>query len=69
MKYRIYKQLLPHKFNSNDPIWSKRQIWVQKLNQADTIDEFDTMEEAESYRKMLEDTDPTDRVYIIKEIP
>lgn len=68
MKYRIYKQLLPHKFNPNDPTWSKRQIWVQKLNENDTVDEFDTIEEAESYKKTLEQYDPTDREYIIKEV-
>jgi hypothetical protein len=68
MKYRIYKQLLPHKFNPNDPIWSKRQIWVQKLNENDTVDEFDTLEEAESYQQILEQHDPTDRVYMIKEV-
>jgi hypothetical protein len=68
MKYRILKQLLPHKFNPNDPTWSKRQIWVQKLNEDDTVDEFDTLAEAEAYRDLLVTHDPTDREYIIKEI-
>ena len=44
MAYFIHKQLIPTDKSMGDPNWSKRQIWVLRLNQNDTIDEFETIE-------------------------
>ena len=46
--FYIHKQLIPVDRNLGDPSWSKRQIWVLKLNAEDTIDSFETIEEAKS---------------------
>ena len=48
MSYFIHKQLIPTDKNTGDPNWAKRQIWVLKLNPNDSIDEFQTLEEAEA---------------------
>jgi hypothetical protein len=61
--YYIHKQLIPTDVNQNDPNWVKRQIWVLRLNPNDTIDSFDTLEEAETKRDELIAEDPTSRVY------
>ena len=68
MSYRIQKQFVPVDTNNGDPDWAKRQIWVAKLNAEDTVDEFDTMEEAEAKKLELETADPSGRVYRIIEI-
>ena len=68
MAYRIQKQFVPVDTNQGDPDWAKRQIWVAKLNTDDTIDEFDTLEEAEAKKTQLETSDPSGRVYRIVEI-
>jgi hypothetical protein len=68
MAYRIQKQFVPVDINNGDPDWAKRQIWVSKLNAEDTVDEFDTLEEAETKKTELETTDPSNRVYRIIEI-
>ena len=68
MAYRIQKQFVPVDTNNGDPDWAKRQIWVTKLNAEDTVDEFDTMEEAEAKKLELETADPSERVYRIVEI-
>jgi hypothetical protein len=68
MAYRILKQFVPVDTNQGDPEWAKRQIWVQKLNAEDTIDEFDTMEEAEGRKTEFESSDPSGRVYKIVEL-
>lgn len=68
MAYRIQKQFVPVDTNQGDPDWAKRQIWVAKLNADDTIDEFDTLEEAEAKKTQLETSDPSGRVYKIVEI-
>jgi hypothetical protein len=68
MAYRIQKQFVPVDTNNGDPDWAKRQIWVAKLNAEDTVDEFDTMEEAEAKKLELETADPSERVYRIVEI-
>jgi hypothetical protein len=63
MAYFVHKQLIPNDINSGDPNWAKRQIWVLKLNANDSIDEFETIEEAKSYSENLFSTDPTQRIY------
>ena len=63
MAYFVHKQLIPTDINNGDPSWVKRQIWVLKLNPNDTIDEFETIEEAQSYADTLFESDPTARVY------
>ena len=68
MTYRIQKQFVPVDTNNGDPDWAKRQIWVAKLNAEDTVDEFNTMEEAEAKKLELETADPSGRVYRIVEI-
>jgi len=67
-KYRVYKQLLPAGYDANDPNWAKRQIWVQKLNSDDTVDEYDTQAEADTKKASLEAADPTDRVYEVRTV-
>jgi hypothetical protein len=62
-EYAIQKQLIPIDNNSGDPNWAKRQIWVFKLNSEDTMDEFDTVEDARIKRDELDAEDPTARVY------
>lgn len=68
MAYRILKQFVPVDTNQGDPDWAKRQIWVSKLNAEDSVDEFDTLEEAETKKVELETADPSARVYKIVEI-
>lgn len=63
MAYFVHKQLIPNDINSGDPNWAKRQIWVLKLNANDSIDEFETIEEAKVYSENLFSTDPTQRIY------
>jgi hypothetical protein len=63
MAYFIHKQLIPADVNAGDPNWAKRQIWVLRLNSNDTIDEFESLEEAKSYADYLFASDPTARVY------
>lgn len=48
MKYLILKQFIP----GND------QIWVAKLNEADPIYVYNTIEEAEAKKAELEQDDP-----------
>jgi hypothetical protein len=62
-KYIIHKQLIPTDTNTGDPNWAKRQVWVSKLNHNDSIDEFDTLEEAEAKKIELTNSDPTGRIY------
>ena len=62
-EYAVQKQLIPIDTNAGDPNWAKRQIWVYKLNGEDTIDEFDTLAEAQSKRDELDSNDPSNRVY------
>jgi hypothetical protein len=61
--YYIQKQLIPIDTNLSDPNWSKRQIWVLKLNPNDTIDSFENLSEAQSTRDELDNADPTSRIY------
>jgi len=63
MAYYIHKQLIPVDRNLGDPNWSKRQIWVLKLNAQDTIDSFETIEEAQSKVGILLNEDPSGRIY------
>ena len=67
-KYRVLKQLIPVPLNADDPTWAKRQVWVQKLNSEDTVDEFDTLAEAETKRDELTAADETGRVYKVEEV-
>lgn len=66
-RYLIHKQLIPVDINSGDPSWAKRQVWVLKLNSTDTIDDFDTIEDAIDKLNELTISDPTNRVYKIVE--
>lgn len=61
--YYIHKQLIPTDTNFGDPNWSKRQIWVLKLNPNDTIDSFENLEDAENAKNELQSSDPSGRVY------
>lgn len=63
MAYLIHKQLIPADTATGDPNWAKRQIWVLRLNQNDTIDEFETIEEAQTKVGVLFNEDPTGRIY------
>jgi hypothetical protein len=66
-RFVVQKQLVPSDVNMGDANWAKRQIWVLKLNGSDTIDEFDTLEEAISKKDELFNDDPTQRVYKVVE--
>ena len=66
-KYFVQKQLIPADQNLSDPSWAKRQIWVLKLNSDDTVDSFNTIEEAQSKRNELDNADPSKRVYRVVE--
>jgi hypothetical protein len=66
-RFVIQKQLVPTDVNTGDSNWAKRQIWVLKLNANDTIDEFDSLEEAISKKDELFNDDPTKRVYKVVE--
>ena len=63
MAYFIHKQLIPTDVNAGDPHWAKRQIWVLRLNGDDTIDSFETIEDATSHAETLFASDPTARIY------
>ena len=63
MAYFIHKQLIPTDTSMGDPNWAKRQIWVLRLNSNDTIDEFETIEEAQIKVGVLFNEDPTGRIY------
>jgi hypothetical protein len=63
MAYYIHKQLIPVDRSMGDPNWSKRQVWVLKLNAEDTIDSFETIEEAQTKVGLLMNEDPSGRVY------
>jgi hypothetical protein len=63
MAYYIHKQLIPVDRSMGDPNWIKRQIWVLKLNAEDTIDSFETIEEAQTKVGLLMNEDPSGRVY------
>ena len=63
MAYYIHKQLIPTDVNAGDPNWAKRQIWVLRLNQNDTIDEFESIEEAQTKVGLLMNEDPSGRIY------
>ena len=63
MAYYIHKQLIPVDRSMGDPNWSKRQIWVLKLNAEDTIDSFESIEEAQTKVGLLVNEDPSGRVY------
>ena len=66
-RFVVQKQLVPSDVNTGDANWAKRQIWVLKLNGNDSIDEFDTLEEAISKKDELFNDDPTQRVYKVVE--
>jgi hypothetical protein len=63
MAYFIHKQLIPTDISTGDPNWAKRHIWVLRLNSNDTIDEFETIEEANAKVGVLFNEDPTGRIY------
>ena len=63
MAYYIHTQLIPIDRSMGDPNWSKRQIWVLKLNAEDTIDSFESIEEAQTKVGLLMNEDPSGRIY------
>ena len=67
MSYFVHKQLIPSDSNMGDPNWAKRQIWVLRLNPIDTIDEFETIDEAKIKVGQLINGDPSGRIYKVVE--
>ena len=67
-KYVIYKQLIPVPLNASDPTWAKRQVWVQKINGEDTIDETTTLTAARTKKNALTSADETGRIYKIVKV-
>ena len=53
MAYLIHKQVVP----------GNNYIWVLKTHDADTVDQFESLEEAQNYAAQLFVNDPTQRVY------
>ena len=53
MTYFIHKQLIP----------GNNSIWVLKLYDTDTIDQFETLEEAKDYEFELNKNNESNRVY------
>tara|TARA_B110000208_G_scaffold23101_1_gene29516 strand:- start:907 stop:1083 length:177 start_codon:yes stop_codon:yes gene_type:complete len=43
-------------------------VWVDKLTDSDTVDTFETEQEALDFKVTLETSDPTDRTYKVVEI-
>jgi len=66
-KYFVHKHLIPIDSNMGDPNWAKRQIWVLRLNPTDTIDEFDTIDDAQVKVGQLMNGDPSGRIYKVVE--
>ena len=62
MAYKIMKQLIPAPTGS-DPIWAKRDVWVEKLTSDDTIWIFDLESEANAKKDELTEADSTNRIY------
>lgn len=58
IKFRVYKQLL----------LDTERIWVAKLDEDDTVDEFDTLEEAEQFASEAQQLDLTGRKYRVQQI-
>jgi hypothetical protein len=67
-RFVVQKQLVPNDINAGDANWAKRQVWVLKLNANDTIDDFDSLDEAISKKDELFNGDPTPRVYKVVEV-
>jgi hypothetical protein len=67
-RYRVYKQLIPAPLDESDPVWAKRQVWVAKLNNQDTVDEYDTQAEADAKAAELTAADPTGRIYEVRTV-
>lgn len=67
-KFVIQKQLIPAEYIGGDPNWTKRQVWVLRLNSNDTVDEFDNLEEAIQKREELFNSDPTQRIYKVVQV-
>ena len=65
--FLVHKQLIPIDSNIGDPNWAKRQIWVLRLNPNDTIDEFETIDEAKVKVGQLINEDPSGRIYKVVE--
>ena len=65
--FLVHKQLIPIDSNIGDPNWAKRQIGVLRLNPNDTIDEFETIDEAKTKIGQLINEDPSGRVYKVVE--
>jgi hypothetical protein len=65
--FLVHKQLIPIDSNIGDPNWAKRQIWVLRLNPNDTIDEFETIDEAKIKVGQLINEDPSGRIYKVVE--
>ena len=63
----VHKQLIPIDSNMGDPNWAKRQIWVLRLNPNDTIDEYQTIDEAKIKVGQLINEDPSGRIYKVVE--
>ena len=66
-RFVVQKQLVPSDVNTGDANWAKRQIWVLRLNPNDTIDEFETIDEAKIKVGQLINEDPSGRIYKVVE--
>ena len=58
VKFRVYKQFLA----------TTPKIWVAKLDETDEVDDFDTIEEAETFAQQANELDTTGRKYRVQEI-
>lgn len=65
MAFKIQKQYIPKDQYNTDPSWAERKVWVYKLSDSDSVESFDTIEEASARKLELENSDSTDREYQI----
>jgi len=53
MQYLIHKQMIP----------ANNYIWVLKMHDNDTLDQFESLEEAKNYAAQLSANDDSERIY------
>jgi|TARA_Y100000310_G_scaffold319190_1_gene374172 hypothetical protein len=64
-RYRITKQLYKAP-KPGDPVWAMRNVFVAMLNENDTIFEYDSLEEAETKKSELEESESDRRINILE---
>ena len=63
-EYLVLKQF-QDMISPSDPVWAKRDIWVEKLNPGDKVDKYKTKKGAEDKEKKLKKDYPDKKFKII----